>query len=90
MSFVDSINEKHLKKLEIRAKDKKTGEEYPVHKFLVHPDGDMCVLVKTEEEQIKEHKAKGGHYCSSCGQVFYDEWKDQNQVDIIIEKFVIE
>jgi hypothetical protein len=90
MSFIDSIDEKIVKGLVLKCREKKTGKIYPVRKIdFSNEDGfDVCYL--TEEDQVEEHIAKGGHYCSSCGQVFYDEHFSFDEIELILEKIVVE
>lgn len=86
MAFVDTINEKIITKIELKCRNKKTGKIYPVRKIDFTDKYGDNVCYSTEEEQIKEHRAKGGHYCDSCGHVFDDEHFSFEEIDLILEK----
>lgn len=89
MGFIDTIpkkDEKIVKKIKFKMRHKKTGMYYPVKRIEFFEDGSFEAVYETEEEQIAEHRAKGGHYCSSCGQVFYDKCFDETMVHLIIDE----
>lgn len=87
MSFVDELDLKILKKLKLKVRCKETGEIYPVKRIEMWDSGAWEAIYRTSEEQIKEHRAKGGHYCSSCGDVFYDEFFTEKTGELIVECF---
>lgn len=66
-----------------KMKHKETGKIYPVKSITLWDDGQFEAVYCTEEEQIEEHVNNGGHYCSSCGSVFYDLSFDEKEVDLI-------
>ena len=88
MSFVDELNLRFLNKMKLKVRNKKTGKIYPVKELRYWDDYTWEAIYKTEQEQIDEHVANGGHYCSSCGQIFYDEFLDQRNGELIIDKLI--
>ena len=95
MSFVEDLDVKILKNIKFKCRVKATGMILPVKQvnfFNTEEYGfkDTEVITKTEEEYIKEHLAKGGHYCDSCGTVFYDDTYLLKDVDLIIEEIEYE
>ena len=93
MSFVDEIRkgpEVLLKGLKLKARYKGSKEIYPVYEIdmdVEDNNGKLYFMIKREEERIKEHIAKGEHWCPSCGTVWPDVWVTLDDVDIIVEEF---
>lgn len=93
MGSIDTVkrkDEKILKKIVFEMRHKKTGMIYPVKSIEFFEDGTFEAVYLTEDEQIEEHRANGGHYCSSCGQIFYDKIFCETQVDLIIKELEID
>jgi hypothetical protein len=89
MSFVDELNFKFLEKLKLRVRCKEDGKIYPVKRLDYYNENKWEAIYLTEGEQIKEHMAKGRHYCSSCGQIFYDMFFDQDNGELIVDELVV-
>lgn len=87
MSFIEDLNLEIIKEIKLLARDKKTGKIYPVKEISFDYNE---VIVKREEEYIEEHKASGGHYCSSCGSIFSDKWFKLSDIDLVIEEMTLE